>query len=174
MPRFKPTDVWPAEPHTLAKIEIVRRYVYLWFSILASHSAKRLVYIDGFAGPGEYRNSHEGSPVAALVAAKQALERPGSGLKSKECCFLFVEKRKEFADHLRQLISQIPWPSQIKWTVEEGTFEQRVGGILEQLKKDQQQLARLLLLSIRLAQRDCRSTLSQTFSATAPVKFSST
>jgi three-Cys-motif partner protein len=141
MPRFKPTDVWPAEPHTLAKIEIVRRYVYLWFSILANHSAKRLVYIDGFAGPGEYRNSHEGSPVAAMVAAKQALERPGSGLKSKECCFLFVEKRKEFADHLRQLISQIPWSSQFKWAVEEGTFEQRVGGILEQIKKDHHQLA---------------------------------
>ena len=141
MPRFKPTDVWPAEPHTLAKIEIVRRYIYLWFSILANHSANRLVCIDGFAGPGEYRNSHEGSPLAALLAGKQALERPGSGLKSKECCFLFVEKRKEFADHLRQLISQISWPSQFKWAVEEGTFEQRVGGILEQIKKDHQQLA---------------------------------
>jgi three-Cys-motif partner protein len=125
----------------LAKIEIVRRYVYLWFSILANHSDKRLVYIDGFAGPGEYTNSDEGSPVAALLAAKQAPERPGSGLKSKECCFLFVEKRKEFADHLHHLISKIAWPSQFKWAVEEGTFEQRVGGILEQIQKDRQQLA---------------------------------
>ena len=141
MPSFKPTALWPAEPHTLAKIEIVRRYVYLWFSILGSHSDKRFVYIDGFAGPGEYTNSHEGSPIAALVAAKQALELPGSGLKSKECCFLFVEKRKEFANHLRQLISRSSWPPQFKWAVEEGTFEQRVGGILEQIKKDRQQLA---------------------------------
>jgi three-Cys-motif partner protein len=58
MPSFKPTDLWDAEPHTLAKIEIVRRYLFLWFSILSKKS-NRLVYIDGFAGPGGYKNSNE-------------------------------------------------------------------------------------------------------------------
>ncbi|HWP58273.1 MAG TPA: three-Cys-motif partner protein TcmP [Candidatus Acidoferrales bacterium] len=125
----------------MAKIEIVRRYVYLWFSILASHPGKRLVYIDGFAGPGEYTNNVQGSPLAALAAAKDALERPGSGLQSKECCFLFVEKRRKFAAHLRALISKTTWPPQFKWEVVEGTFEEQVGGILEQFKSGRQQLA---------------------------------
>jgi len=141
MPSFKPTDLWPAEPHTLAKIEIVRRYVYLWFSILGSRPGKSLVYIDGFAGPGEYTNSTQGSPLAALAAAKGALERPGSGLRSKECCFLFVEKRKEFAEHLRTLISSTTWPGQLKWEVQEGTFEEKVGGFLDHIKQERQQLA---------------------------------
>jgi three-Cys-motif partner protein len=141
MPSFKPTGLWPAEPHTLAKIEIVRRYLYLWFSILDKHPSKRLVCIDGFAGPGEYTNSPQGSPLAALTAAKSALERPGSGLNTKECCFLFVEKRREFAEHLRTLIAKTTWPSQLKWEVEEGTFEEKVGGILDQIKQKRQQLA---------------------------------
>ena len=141
MPSFKPTNLWHAEPHTLAKIEIVRRYLYLWFSILGNHSANRLVYIDGFAGPGKYTNSEESSPIAALTAAKAALDRPGSGLGSKECCFLFVEKKKEFAEQLRELISQTSWPTKFKWEVEVGTFEEKVGGILEQIKKERQQLA---------------------------------
>jgi hypothetical protein len=53
MPSIKPKSLWEAKPHTLAKIEIVGRYLYLWSSILGANSAnKRLVYIDGFAGPG--------------------------------------------------------------------------------------------------------------------------
>src|SRR5207253_10041689 len=58
MPSFKPTDLWNAEPHTLAKIEIVRRYLYLWFRILGTRS-NRLTYIDGFSGPGRYLNSEQ-------------------------------------------------------------------------------------------------------------------
>jgi three-Cys-motif partner protein len=141
MPSFKPTDLWPAEPHTLAKIEIVRRYLYLWFSILGNHPGRRLVYIDGFAGPGEYTNSDQSSPIAALAAAKSALERSGSGLASKECCFLFVEKRREFASHLRSVISKTKWPEQFKWEVEEGTFQERVGDILDHIGSAGQQLA---------------------------------
>jgi hypothetical protein len=58
MPSFNPTSLWEAKPHTLAKIEIVRRYLYLWFSILGTNPTnKRVVYIDGFAGPGRYANS---------------------------------------------------------------------------------------------------------------------
>jgi three-Cys-motif partner protein len=62
-------------------------------------------------------------------------------LKSKECSFLFVEKRKEFAEHLRTLISKTTWPGQFKWEVEEGTFEEKVGGILDHIKQEHQQLA---------------------------------
>src|SRR6266478_5942993 len=102
MASFNPSALWEAKAHTLAKIAIVRRYLFLWFSILGTNSwNKRLVYIDGFAGPGQYSNSEQSSPIAALQAAKSAIERLGAHLKNVEFSFLFVEKRQDFAENLR-------------------------------------------------------------------------
>jgi three-Cys-motif partner protein len=142
MPSFNPSALWEAKPHTLAKIEIVRRYLYLWFSILGtSPRNKRLSYIDGFAGPGQYSNSEQSSPIAALQAAKAAIERPGAQLSHVEFSFLFVEKRKEFVENLQSVVSAGSWPANIKWSIEQGSFEEKVGGILGELKRQRQQLA---------------------------------
>lgn len=142
MPSTNPKALWEAKPHTLAKIEIMRRYLYLWFSILGANPAnKRLAYIDGFAGPGRYTNSEQSSPLAALQSAKAAIERPGANLTNVEFSFLFIEKRKKFADNLRAVVSATSWPSHIKWHVEEGTFEEKVGAILQQLRVKGQMLA---------------------------------
>ena len=140
MPSFKPTQLWPAKPHTLAKIEIVRRYLYLWFVIFgANPKHKRLVYIDGFAGPGKYTNSDQSSPTAALIAARAAVQRQ-PGLASKECSFFFVEKIPEFANGLRAILSETTWPPQLNWSVEEGTFEEKMTQILDDLRRDTQYL----------------------------------
>ena len=142
MPSFNPSALWEARPHTLAKIEIVRRYLFLWFSILGNNPKnKRLVYIDGFAGPGKYSNSEQSSPVAALQAAKAAIERAGARLNDVEFSFLFVEKRKEFTENLRSVVSAGTWPANIKWTIEQGNFEENVGGVLEELKQQGHRLA---------------------------------
>ena len=94
MPSFNPSTLWEAKPHTLAKIEIVRRYLFLWFFILGTNPRnKRLFYIEGFAGPGRYSNSEQSSPVAALQAAKAAIVRLGAKANDVEFSFLFVEKR---------------------------------------------------------------------------------
>jgi three-Cys-motif partner protein len=78
MSSFKPTKLWEASPHTLAKLEIIERYLYLWFTIVGSNSNnQRLAYIDGFAGPGRYTNTDKSSPLIALQAAKKALDRFG-------------------------------------------------------------------------------------------------
>ncbi len=69
--------VWKAEAHTIAKIAILKSYLYAWFHILGgSPRSHNLLYIDGVAGPGRYTNHSEGSPTAALVAAREVL---GSG-----------------------------------------------------------------------------------------------
>src|SRR6266404_8142206 len=101
MPSFKPTDLWNAEPHTLAKIEIVRRYLFLWFLILGSQNA-RLAYIDGFAGPGRYLNSDQGSPIAALTTGRDAYDQLVSkGRPPQEWFFFFIERDTEFASRLQ-------------------------------------------------------------------------
>ena len=131
MPSFKPSDLWNAEPHTLAKIEIVRRYLYLWFYILGTKN-RRLAYIDGFAGPGKYANSNESSPIAALSAAKAATERL---VASPECYFYFIEKESTFAARLTDVIADSSWPKEFAFDVKPGTFDQELPGILENLKK---------------------------------------
>jgi three-Cys-motif partner protein len=136
MPSFNPKSLWEARPHTLAKIEIVRRYLYLWFSILGTSRARgsRLVYIDGFAGPGKYSNSDQSSPVAALQAAKAAIEQ-NAKLRAVEFVFMFVEKREDFVENLRLTVSAGSWPENIKLNIEQGSFEEKVGDVLNDLKR---------------------------------------
>ncbi|MEO7298931.1 MAG: three-Cys-motif partner protein TcmP [Verrucomicrobiota bacterium] len=140
MPSFKPTEPWEAPPHTLAKLEIIGRYLYLWFTIVGKTKG-RLVYIDGFAGPGRYKNTNKSSPLVALQAAKDALDRPGAGLQNTEFNFLFVEKEPKFAESLQETISASTWPKQFDWAVERGSFEEKVGGILEKIRTEGATLA---------------------------------
>jgi three-Cys-motif partner protein len=142
MPSFKPTKLWEASPHTLAKLEIIERYLFLWFTIVGSNPKnRRLIYIDGFAGPGRYTNTNKSSPLLAMQAARRALHRPGSDLQKTEFCFLFVEKNPKFSASLLETISASVWPTQFHWSVEKGSFEEKVGDILEKLRADGAQLA---------------------------------
>ena len=60
--------IWPIEPHTAAKHQILRKYLDAWLPILGTYN-NRMLYIDGFAGPGEYTGGEPGSPIIALEAA---------------------------------------------------------------------------------------------------------
>ena len=44
--------VWKAEPHTIAKIDMLESYLYVWFSVLGrAFPGQDLWYVDGFSGP---------------------------------------------------------------------------------------------------------------------------
>jgi three-Cys-motif partner protein len=82
--------VWEIEPHTRAKHELLRRYLGAWFPILASSGRhKRILFIDGFAGPGVYSGGELGSPLIALnvLIGHPHFER----WQSTEFKFAFVE-----------------------------------------------------------------------------------
>ncbi|MBO9333604.1 MAG: three-Cys-motif partner protein TcmP [Roseiflexus sp.] len=64
-----------------------------WFPILGSGN-RRLVYIDGFCGPGRYEGGEDGSPIIALKEAMNPRER----LASHEIIFLFLDERKDRID----------------------------------------------------------------------------
>ena len=75
---------WDADPHTLAKIEILQGYLDAYFPILGRGKPGRdILYIDGFAGPGEYANSPTSSPLAALGAARSALSKTGEAWRHR-------------------------------------------------------------------------------------------
>jgi three-Cys-motif partner protein len=82
--------IWEIDLHTQAKHEILRRYLGAWFPILSRYSG-RIVYIDGFAGPGRYKGGEPGSPLVALdVALTHRKTLDG------ELIFLFIDERYLF------------------------------------------------------------------------------
>ena len=98
--------LWPAPPHTLAKISILKAYLSRWFEILGrSKSRQNLWYIDGFAGPGEYTNSPTGSPVAAITSVNEALQSVGGQWRAGEVHCVFIEENPERFAHLKNKLS---------------------------------------------------------------------
>jgi len=67
--------VWRADLHTFAKHAILEGYLNAWFPILTRQqrrsggASQRVLFIDGFAGPGIYEGGQVGSPIIALRAA---------------------------------------------------------------------------------------------------------
>ena len=135
------TDVtWPIPQHTKAKHEILRHYLGAWFPILAT-AQPRLLYIDGFAGPGEYKGGEDGSPIIALKVARDhiltsKLQRPGM-----ELVFFFIEPDKARFQNLEQKLNELHLPSNFKIGTECGTFEHAFGSKLVEIEKQSKRLA---------------------------------
>lgn len=115
MPAKKLETLWDAEPHTIAKISILQDYLLPWFQILGRTKRNQdLLYIDGFAGPGQYTNYSKGSPVAALVAAKEALSITGNYWVAGNIHCAFIEPDKKRFAHLTQTIQPFETDPRIK------------------------------------------------------------
>lgn len=129
--------IWELEPHTRAKHEILKYYLGAWFPILASiHS--RVLYVDGFAGPGEYKGGEEGSPVIAINVAKDHMLR--SRFRN-ELVFLFIEMDDRRADNLKKKVASITLPPTFKVVVECDNFENSINGILADITEKGHKLA---------------------------------
>ena len=103
-----PSTIWKIEPHTKAKHEILKRYLGAWFPILSKWEG-RLIYLDGFAGPGIYASGELGSPVIALETAVNHILLP----RFKEITFLFIEKDKARAQKLARAFFHALWFSML-------------------------------------------------------------
>jgi three-Cys-motif partner protein len=136
--------LWPAEPHTLAKHELLRRYLAAWYPILTQQGYHaRVVFIDGFAGPGVYQSGEEGSPIVALRTLVQ--HGAFSSMKGR-FVFLFIEREEERMENLKVEIAAF-WasmggqPENIVVMAERGEFEQVTGSLLASLKESGNTLA---------------------------------
>jgi len=97
----------------------LKRYLQAWMPILSQGNFPEILYIDGFAGPGQYEGGDAGSPIIALDTAL-GFAPP---LKAK-LHFLFVEERDDRADHLRRQVAQRRLPPNFSVIVEGGvSFE---------------------------------------------------
>src|SRR5207245_7314093 len=90
------STLWPLEPHTLGKHRVLKSYLDAWFPILG-RTSDRILFIDGFAGPGQYEGGEEGSPIIAL---RSLIEHTAGGRIPAEVRFVFIDSEKDRKDHL--------------------------------------------------------------------------
>ncbi|WP_165423485.1 three-Cys-motif partner protein TcmP [Ktedonosporobacter rubrisoli] len=125
---------WPLDPHTVAKHEILGRYLQAWLPIMTK-SNERVILIDGFAGPGEYEGGEIGSPLIMLDAF---LNHSYAQIRQKEVLFLFIEENPKRCAHLHRLIEDRKrmqlFPPRAAYQVYQGTFKDVVNDILTSLK----------------------------------------
>jgi len=96
--------LWEAKPHTIAKINLLKNYLNAWYPIVGkSFHGRGVCFIDGFAGPGEYTNFSEGSPIAALIVARAWLSKFGKTWAAGNLRFIFIDEDKDRIEHLREL-----------------------------------------------------------------------
>jgi three-Cys-motif partner protein len=130
------TTLWEIEPHTKAKHEILRRYLGAWFGILGRR-IPRIVYIDGFCGPGRYLAGEPGSPIIALeMVTSHAQNLPGT-----EFVFIFIDQDKSRIEHLDFEIAQKSLPDNITTISLHGDFDGKVTELFTHLKNKGTQLA---------------------------------
>jgi three-Cys-motif partner protein len=130
--------VWALEPHTLGKHKVLRAYLDAWLPIMASWNG-RILFIDGFAGPGEYKGGEHGSPVIALNALR---EHTAKKVFQGEIGFIFIEKEQDRVDHLESVVAPLraTLPPKAWIEVNHGTFDETMTEVLDQVDA---QLAKL-------------------------------
>ena len=127
--------VWQLDPHTAAKHEILRRYLAAWFPILGTYHS-RIVYIDGFSGPGRYKNGEPGSPMIAIdVAVNHRKSMSG------EIVFWFIEERSDRYAHLKRELATLSLPAHFKVIVDSGRFHEKFGSVLASIEADKHEIA---------------------------------
>ncbi len=130
--------VWAMEPHTQAKHDILRGYLSAWFPIMSKYN-ERLVYVDGFAGPGVYKKGEPGSPIIAIETFLRHAQRK---LITAELVFVFIEEDDDRAARLTKEIEKLgKLPKQIKWHVIPGAFEDTFSGVLDDVEGSGAELA---------------------------------
>ncbi len=129
--------VWKLEPHTRAKHEILKRYLQAWVPILSLGRFPKVLYVDGFAGPGIYSGGEPGSPIIALRAGHDQRVPITAQIR-----FLFIEKVADRAEMLeKQIAAEAPtFPTNFRVQVLNDTFEAAFGRVLESYKEQGQRL----------------------------------
>jgi three-Cys-motif partner protein len=127
---------WKLDPHTKAKHEILHRYLSKWYPILGKFN-DRIIYIDGFCGPGKYIGDNDGSPIIALKLAMVYFKKT----ITKNISFLFIDEDKDRLESLKNEISLLNPPQNFSITTILNSFENVMRDIFINLEKKNQHFA---------------------------------
>jgi three-Cys-motif partner protein len=127
--------IWPIERHTVVKHQILKNYLQAWFPILSKYKS-RIIYLDGYSGPGRYSKGEPGSPIVALKVASEHRAR-----LTGEIVFFFIDEDKDRIDNLRQEVAKLDLPKNFETYIEHGEFGKVIGNAIAELEKNDKNLA---------------------------------
>lgn len=158
----KAQTTWELEPHTKAKHEILRHYLGAWYPKLTAYNG-RVVYIDGFAGPGIYEGGELGSPLVALDALLNhvALPRMRAGIN-----FVFVEQKAKRLESLKAQLATRILPPNVTVETYLGAFDAAMAEAFAALDQGGLRLAPTLALIDPFGVRGVRMEHIKRFMAT--------
>lgn len=129
--------IWPLDPHTKAKHVILRKYLNAWLPKITKWNGK-VIFCDGFAGPGVYANGEDGSPI---IAIKTLLEHSYRDRVRAEIKYLFIEERRDRCDSLRNAVNQLELPKSVDVWIINSTYAEAFSDLLDDLDKEESKLA---------------------------------
>lgn len=145
--------VWKLDDHTKGKHDVLEEYLKAWYPILMNSKRGRskrirVVFIDAFAGPGEYVGGERGSPVIAMDSLRL---RPDVAAltQAASVTFVFIEKNKKREAHLREVViprmeGRLPDGTEVQ--VRQGAFSEEMTEILDRLDEHRDQPAPSLVM----------------------------
>lgn len=90
--------LWELQKHSAAKHQILKYYLDAWYPIVGRFPG-RVVFVDGFCGPGAYSEGQDGSPIIALNAL---IRRPNFTTLESDFEFHFIDKDEAAIGYLRE------------------------------------------------------------------------
>ncbi|MBI5374205.1 MAG: three-Cys-motif partner protein TcmP [Candidatus Schekmanbacteria bacterium] len=129
------STTWKIEPHTEAKLEILRKYLNAWLPIITRWNG-RVLYIDAFAGPGEYSDGKNGSPIVAIKAVTEH-----KAPIDAEITMLFIEADPKRCKSLENKISSLSLPSNLTAKCICGKFDETLTEILDYIDDQKKMIA---------------------------------
>lgn len=156
--------VWPLDPHTRAKHVILHKYLHAWLPIIAHHNS-RVLFFDGFAGPGIYAGGEEGSPVIAMRAL---IEHAHLAKITAEVHFVFFEADPKRAAKLAEVVEpyRAKLPPNASCSVHHGSCSELLRELLDSLDANKRQLAPSLVFIDPFGVSDVPMTLVRRILAT--------
>ena len=123
------TTLWPIGVHTPGKHLVLRAYLNAWLPILGMTQG-RIVFIDGFAGPGAYLGGEDGSPIIAIRALNEHVSK---NRISAEVAFVFVESDPDRAANLERIVNELrpSMPTNASIHVHRGAFDETLSDLLD-------------------------------------------
>lgn len=138
----KHSSIWSLEPHTKAKHEILTRYLQAWFAIMQRYN-NRLLFLDGFAGPGVYLEGEPGSPIITLRLLLQHNSFPSWAGTTFNLLFIEPEPARNASLHeqVEMYMEQSGGlPSNVRVILGDEPFENEATSLLESAESRGKQL----------------------------------
>ena len=118
---------------------VLEHYMGAWLPIMTRWNG-RVLFIDAFAGPGEYSGCEPGSP---LIALRALIDHRAKNQIRSEINYLFIERDSDRSDHLAQVLNVLDarLPPNCNYEVINSTFGETLTEVLDSIEEQRTNLA---------------------------------